>query len=114
MKKSKLLLICIMLLVVLAGCTEAEKNAGNSFTATVLEIKDASLLVEPVEGSPELRSADRIIVSTQEAAIIDVQNQEISIEKITAGKRVKISYSGGIAESYPAQLQGCYEIKLLD
>lgn len=114
MRKRNVLLIVLMVMVIFAGCTNNQANEGNSFTATVLEVNDASLLVEPAEGSAELNSADKIVVSFKDAALINSEGTEITVEDIEVGKKVKVSYKGGIAESYPAQVQGCYEIRLLD
>lgn len=64
------------------------------FEATVLEIYDGSVLVQPVEGSGELRSADQITFGTKDLEKLDV----------AVGDRVKIVYNGHIMESYPAQI----------
>ncbi|NLT95390.1 MAG: DUF3221 domain-containing protein [Clostridia bacterium] len=114
MRKWKLLIIFLALSLILAGCGKKEESAENSFTATVLEINDASLLVEPAEGSGELKSADRIIVSVKDAKIIDAQGNEITIDDLETGKQVEIYYTGGIAESYPAKIYGCWKVKVLD
>ena len=73
-----------------------------------------SLLVEPSEDSSEIRSADRIIVSLKDADLLDFDNAKITADDIIAGDRVEIHYGGGIAESYPAQIQGCSMVRLLD
>ncbi|MBS4025529.1 MAG: hypothetical protein KGZ96_07610 [Clostridia bacterium] len=115
MSKTRFLIICIMVLfVILGGCKSEESSEGNSFIATVLENNKTSLLVEPVEGSFELRSADRIIVSVRDAELLDYENAKITIGDIKTGELVEIFYDGGIAESYPAQIQGCYRIRLLE
>ncbi len=87
---------------------------GNSFIATILENTGTSLLVEPEKGSAELSSADKIYVYIRDAALFDAANIKITISEIEAGKQVEISYHGAIAESYPAQIQGCYRVRLLD
>ena len=33
--------------------------------------------------------------------------------QINVGTRIEISFNGEIAESYPAQIFGCYEVKVL-
>ena len=97
---------------VLSGCSSSE-NKGSSFVATVLENNGNSLLVEPREGSDELRSADKIVVYVKDAKLIGEDSKEINMEDITVGTQVEISYDGAIAESYPAQIRGCYKIKVL-
>lgn len=114
MRKWKLLIICLALFLILTGCSNKEDSEGNSFVATVLEIHDVSLLVEPGEGSPELNSADRIVVSVKDAKLINSEGTEITLNDLEGGKQVEIFYTGGIAESYPAQIYGCFKVKLLD
>ena len=109
----KLVTICTMiLLMALTGCRSTDE--GNTFVATVLENNETYILVEPVEGSTELNSADRIVVYISDAILVDVQDKGITISDINVGKQVEVSYNGGIAESYPAQIQGCYSVKLLN
>ena len=71
-----------------------EDEVEFSFIATVLEINDSSVLVEPVEGEDELHSSDEITFSTK-----NLQNIEIEV-----GSVVQINYTGGIMESYPARI----------
>lgn len=104
----------ILMFTVLTGCSGSEKSNGSSFVATVLENNNSSLLVEPKEGSNELKSADKIVVYMKDADLVGSDDGKITVEDIEPGMQVKISYNGGIAESYPAQLQGCYRIKLLN
>ena len=115
MKKYLTLFICTMIaLIVLVSCNNTENKDEVSFTASVLEVSESSLLVEPVEGSDELRSADKISVSIGEAKILNSQGEEISIEDIEVGTKVEIVYDGTIAESYPAQIHRCYQVKVLE
>jgi hypothetical protein len=97
-----------------AGCVNTEKEDGSSFEAAVLENNAASLMVQPVEGSSELRSADKIVVFTGNADLVNAEGTKITMDDIKVGGSVQIFYSGGIAESYPAQINGCYKIVLLD
>ncbi len=64
------------------------------FYATVIESKEKYILVEPLEGSQELRSSDKISIGLGE------NNDEI----YPVGTIVKITYDGMIMESYPAQI----------
>ncbi len=92
-----------IMLCLLAGCFyQQEKEV--SFVATVLENNQSNLLVEPVEGSVELSSADRIVVHVGDAVIINPQSDEVNISVVEAGSQVEIYYDGSIAESYPAQI----------
>lgn len=69
-------------------------NVEEKFIATVLEINGSSVLVEPVEGEPERLSSDKISFG-----IADLEKIEA-----TVGSVVKVTYKGGIMESYPAQV----------
>lgn len=64
----------------------------HTFTATVLEINGESILVEPLEGENERRSGDKISfgIDTNIGAKV--------------GSVVKVTYVGGVMESYPAQI----------
>ena len=73
------------------------------FQAKILEINDGSYLVEPVEGSPELRSSDRITVS--------IKHLDSSLEP-EVGDLIEIIHSGEIMESDPARLQDVYSIRV--
>ena len=91
--------LLIAMVLLLSGCGVK----GASFNATVLEIVGNSYLVEPVEGSNELNSADQIMVP--------IKNVDSSIEP-EVGDIIKIKYQGGILESDPAQILDVLEIKV--
>lgn len=74
---------------------EYEKgNVEQKFRGTALELSGTSVLVEPIEGVPERRSSDRISFDTADLADIGAE----------VGTVVEITYTGGIMESYPAQI----------
>ncbi len=73
-----------------------------TFQATVLECSKQSVLVEPVEGSSELNSADQITLPNIEGT--DFQ----------AGDVIEVHYNGSIMETYPAQLGEVYAITLIE
>lgn len=107
------LLVCVL---ALAGCantggeTNGDTATKNYFEATILKISDTYVLVEPAEGTPESKSADQIMVSTRD--IEQAQSLEY-LAGAEVGDSVGIGYRGGIAESYPAQINAAYEIKLV-
>jgi len=74
-----------------------------TFEATVLKA-DTSLLVQPVEGSSELRSSDKIVVSFKDNTLYDAEGKSISLTELEPGDTVEIIYNGLIMESYPAQI----------
>lgn len=65
-----------------------------SFYATVIESKERYILVEPVEGSQELKSSDKFSIGLGE------NNNEV----YSVGTIVKIIYDGTIMETYPAKI----------
>lgn len=75
------------------ACEELEVVC--KFAATVLELDSTSALVQPAEGEDELRSADKIRLSIADLGDIGAQ----------VGSDVEIYYTGGIMESYPAQIR---------
>ncbi len=78
------------------------------FDAEIIEVyKDGkSILVEPVEGSSERNSADKIRVSMKD---MDLVGRTADMKK---GTKVRIYYDGMIQETYPAQINGVYAVYL--
>ena len=66
----------------------------HKFVGTVVELNGTSALVEPVAGEAERYSSDRISFHTGQLGDIGAQ----------VGSDVEIFYTGGIMESYPAQI----------
>ena len=109
MKKTKARILIILSIIILSSALVAcgdkslkgDNNGGSSdlgkdivtFEATVID-DDGIPLVTPVEGSSELRSADKISVS--------IKTDNTSVYE--PGDLIRITYDGRIAESYPAQI----------
>jgi hypothetical protein len=74
--------------------TYEEQEVIHKFVATVIEISENSVLVEPVVGEEELQSSHKISVNTASLGDIGVE----------VGSDVEIYYTGGIMETYPAQI----------
>lgn len=74
-----------------------------TFEAEILEIYDSYFLVEPVPGSTELRSADRIEIPKK--------NMEPSPEP-QVGDILEIRYNGMMQETYPAVIGEVYSIRV--
>ena len=89
------------------SCNNKDKvvvcSLDSIFQAKILEIFDSYYLVEPVEGSPELRSSDRIEVK--------MEHLDPSLEP-EVGDIIEIIHSGEIMESDPARLQDVYSIRV--
>ena len=113
MKKAILILGILVILISLIACRQTDTPANESipsktetysFFATVLDVSDHSLLVQPSEDSNERKSSDKISLSF-----------EGKTESIPAvGDTVKIFYDGTIAESYPAQIFQVYRIEIVN
>ena len=71
-----------------------EQEVVHKFVAIILELDSSSALVQPVEGEDELSSADKIHLGIANLGDIGAQ----------VGSEVEIYYTGGIMESYPAQI----------
>lgn len=113
MKKQLLLILALSLVLAVAACgtsggggkSEVGGNETTIFQATILEIHDGYYLVEPVEGSAELNSADQMTVP--------MANMNPSPEP-EVGDVLEIEYDGSIAESYPAQITNVYSISVVE
>lgn len=75
------------------------------FGGTVTEVYDNAILVSVNEGEDARKSSDLISVST------NVKLKD-SMTDFTVGDRVIVYYNGEIAESYPAQVNTVYAIRL--
>mgnify|MGYP002517930655 FL=1 len=74
----------------------ADSRTGDcTFRATVLEVKDNFLMVEPLTGEEERRSSDKITLTAPAGT---------AVELLQPGCPVEVQYDGMIAESYPAQI----------
>ena len=91
------------------SCNNKDKvvvcSLDSVFQAEILGIFDSYYLVEPVEGSPELRSSDRIEVK--------IEHLDPSLEP-ELGDIIEIIHSGEIMESDPARLQDVYSIRVFN
>lgn len=107
MNKKSVILIVIILLLVMAAIAAFRLSGGkapeaekHSFTASVLENKKTSILVQPSEGEDELNSSDKILVRVpKDSAVLE------DLSEFAVGSKVKITYEGAIMESHPAQIK---------
>lgn len=104
MKRFLCLFLTLAVLFSLNACG-GETADRVTFQATVLEADESGFLVEPVAGSAELNSSDRII--------IPMTTMESSHEP-EVGDTLEIVYNGDIAESYPAQINTVYSIRVVE
>ena len=75
------------------------------FTATVLQVNETYLLVEPAEGSRERSSADKIEISFKEDHSWPVPQE---------GDVVTVFYNGELQETYPARITQVYRVEIND
>lgn len=73
--------------------------------ATILEINDSYFIVEPVEGSWELGTSDRIEVPA--GALLFVAEPRV-------GDILRIEYDGQLMETYPARIGKMYKSSVLE
>jgi len=97
-------LLLILPLLAMTGDSKEIVSDGVTFQATILTVTEKHLLVEPVAGSSELRSADRIVIH---------QTGLIDLTTLKEGDTLEITYNGLIAESYPAQIWAI-QIRVID
>jgi len=105
MNKKLIIIITVLLLALIAVIIvnnlkgREVADVENYFTATVLENKRTSIMVQPDEGQSELNSSDKIVVRVAiDGAVLD------DLSEFVVGSKVKITYGGEIMESYPAQI----------
>jgi len=94
-KKIWIPIVIVVLLAILVGLWYYEEDkVEHSFVATVLEISGSSVIVQPVADSAMLMSTDQVSFGTSDLEKIEVE----------VGSVVKVTYKGGVMESYPAQV----------
>lgn len=105
----KMVTVFMMVLSLASGCGDTE--SGNkvsvaeestsettaTFTATITEVEDKTVLVTPEEGAEELKSSD--------CFRLEIKDMPASYEP-QVGDVVEITYCGAISEIYPAELDG--------
>lgn len=102
MRKTVLnILICGILLFGITGCEE-KQNYEHSFYGKILETSASYIIVEPNEDEKIRKSSDKFHIG--------LKNDDTTYE---VGANVKITYIGGINESYPAQI-GTTKIEIIE
>ena len=104
MKKCSYIIGIMLVLCTLAACAGQKKMGSKTaaFQATVLEVSEQSILIEPDEGFMERDVSDQI-------RITNIEGLELHV-----GDTIEIQYNGEIMETYPAQLGEVYSITLLE
>ena len=103
---------CILFL---AGCGETVTTPVETeqayCKATVLEVNERTLLVEPLESEEERKSSDRISVGTDG---VSEEDSLAALAQIQMGDVIEIGYDGRIMESYPAQIDGVFAVEIVE
>jgi hypothetical protein len=95
-----LLAVCCMAMLFVGCSAQKRVEKVETLEATVLEVRENSLLVEEQAGA-----MDEIVVPTEGVPLPD---------GLTQGAEILITYAGGIGETYPAQLFQVQAITLID
>lgn len=74
---------------------------------------ESGLLISPDNDTMEASSSDKISVGLNGTKIYDQNNNEIDQDDLMLGDRIKITYNGMIAESYPAQISA-HQIEVVE
>lgn len=114
------LLIGIVLFVYCVACSansdvqdDESLEEKVSFKATIVEANNG-LMVSPLDGEDESRSADLISVGlTNDAILLDKDGNEITLSDFKEGMTVEITYDGVIMESYPAQIRS-FQVQIIE
>ena len=105
-KRSVVLGACIFAAFSLTGLQNRQSAKGNlTFNATVLEIGENTISVEPFENEE---------ISTGEITVTTDVVSKIEVPELEEGTEVCIVYNGEILETYPARIKTVFAIYLLD
>lgn len=103
--------LTLVLGLALTGCSGHQEEPGPAsynphFNATVLEIRDGTLLVEPT-GGPDAPSVDQVVISSEDIL------SDSPVSDLKEGETIRVVYNGEVAETAPAQLGTVFAIYLL-
>lgn len=87
--------------------SQDDTNQNPYFNATVLEVYENSVLVEPFKDEEIRENSDKISVNIE---VISTN----PVPKLKKGMEIRVVYNGVILESYPASLGGVFAIYELD
>ncbi len=87
-----------------SGISGGEENVNASFKATVLEVYENYLLVEPLENQN---------ISTLPIEVSKNVISQIPVPDLKVGSKIQIVYNGEIMESYPKQINKVFSILLI-
>ena len=85
---------------------EQTVGVNSYFDATVLEVNEGSVLVEPFKNEPINNSANKLSVSTK-------LSSSMSVPYLRVGDEIRVCYDGMIQETFPAHINGTIAIYML-
>lgn len=101
MKKIAVIIISVFCALMAGQVFAEEKTEEKTFCATVLEIDEAFILVQPHFDTEEYDNSDQMYVGLDE---VDHAQLEEFLDMVTVDDTVQITYNGKIMETYPAQI----------
>lgn len=90
-----------------------DETKEQSFSARIEEIYNTSLVVEGLEKN-DINQRGAFSFGVYEYTKLQRQNEEISFSDLSVGQTIAITYTGGVRESYPAQLEKVIRIEVLN
>ena len=106
MKKALLFVLIGSIFLILAACGSREEEFPEyAFQATVLEVAETHLLVEPAEDSRERDCSDKMVIVTEGRPAWPMPQP---------GDLVEIVYDGMIQEPYPARIPNPVRVEILE
>lgn len=82
----------------------APVSGKGSFTAQIESFSGSMMIVAPDAGTSERSSADKISFSVSGINVTDANGKAVKADDVQNFSAAKIAYSGGIKETYPAQI----------
>ncbi len=111
--------VVLSLLIFSAGVcvgTRLGQRDSVSFYATVTENQPSSLLVQGLSEN-DINHRGEFVVSLKNPndrkAVLDASGGALSLKDVSVGAEVKITYDGTVLESYPAQIRGAYQLRVI-
>lgn len=74
----------------------------STFIATINSYTESVLMVTPDKGTAESKSADKFSVNISKIKLVDEKGKEVKSDDVKNLAKAKITYKGGIQETYPA------------
>lgn len=104
MKRYWIVLLALLCILSLTACKE-ESPEEVSFQATVLEVHESFMLVEPAEDAWERNSANQIVISFADKTSWPIPQ---------VGETVNVFYNGELMETYPARVGKVYRVEIVN